>query len=51
MISYLLNCTKKEFHEHFKKPDKDKNTGLYVVPTASPAKEAPKDLKLFTSKV
>ena len=45
-VPYLLNSAKKEFREHFKKPDKDKVTGLYIIPSSSPVK----DMHLFSSK-
>lgn len=32
IIPALLNTAKKEFREKFKKPEKDKITGLYIVP-------------------
>lgn len=33
LIPAMLTIAKKEVREKFKKPDKDKNTGLYIVPS------------------
>lgn len=32
LVPTLLAVAKKEYRERFKKPEKDKNTGLYIVP-------------------
>jgi hypothetical protein len=47
MIPALLLAAKKEFRERFKKPERDKSTGLYIVPSASPVKETP----IFVAKI
>jgi len=40
LIPILLAATKKEFKERFKKPERDKNTGLYLTPADVQSKKA-----------
>ncbi len=47
MIPALLSVVKKEYREKFKKPEKDKSTGLYVVPVESPTKTTSSFLARF----
>lgn len=40
LVPALLAVTKKEFREKFRKPERDKSTGLYLTPAETQAKKA-----------
>lgn len=46
LLPNLIQVSKKEFRERFKKPERDKATGLYVVANESQNKDKP----MFCSK-